>query len=206
MSTTSVARHPTDDALELYALGRLFEADLEVLEIHLLVCSECQERCVEVDKYVAVMKDVCRQTPALPIKLPRPAFVTNPLRLPAPVWAGALAAGLMVLALPLLNHSTTAPTGGETELNLVASRGGESVETAGGPLRLKIDTADLAPFPSYVITVVSASGAQIISSTVTPQGRHLTLRIPQAPASGSYWVRVNGPEGQPVREFSLRLK
>ena len=45
--------HLTEDALEVYSLGRLSsEEDLATLEEHLLVCAYCQTRLEKVDQFV----------------------------------------------------------------------------------------------------------------------------------------------------------
>jgi hypothetical protein len=53
--------HVSDDTLELYALGRLTECDLEHVEQHLLRCPECVERLNGVERYTRTMRETLRQ-------------------------------------------------------------------------------------------------------------------------------------------------
>jgi hypothetical protein len=48
--------HFTDDSLEKYAIGTQPEPDLGVIEEHLLICGECQDRLKVTDAYVAAMR------------------------------------------------------------------------------------------------------------------------------------------------------
>jgi len=43
--------HPSDDAIELYALGRLPEESVARLEEHLLVCTRCQDALRKEDAF-----------------------------------------------------------------------------------------------------------------------------------------------------------
>jgi anti-sigma factor RsiW len=53
--------HPTDEEMELYALGRLPAPRVRDFEIHLLVCRRCQDRMAEADATVAAMREACRR-------------------------------------------------------------------------------------------------------------------------------------------------
>jgi hypothetical protein len=53
--------HVSDDTLELYALGRLTEHNLEHVEQHLLRCSECVERLNDLERYASTMRETLRQ-------------------------------------------------------------------------------------------------------------------------------------------------
>lgn len=56
-----VGQHPSDDDLELYALGRLTEPDLGRVEEHLLVCEECRVRLDEEDAFVKAVRAALRR-------------------------------------------------------------------------------------------------------------------------------------------------
>jgi len=57
--------HQPDDRLELYALGRLPEADLAIVEEHLLVCTSCQERLDELELFAIAMRQAIAAEPAV---------------------------------------------------------------------------------------------------------------------------------------------
>ena len=50
------ARHIDDDDLERYVLGQLSEADAVLIDEHLLVCQECQDRLAHVNQRVQAMR------------------------------------------------------------------------------------------------------------------------------------------------------
>ena len=125
------SQHPTEELLEEYHFGRVSEPLLANLEVHLLVCVPCQNRLREVDRSIAEI----RSAAALWERDSRPAPVTRPvLRMPAPVLATAMAAGL-VGAVLLANHSWRRPhTATPSMVRLVAMRGASNAGVAQGPL------------------------------------------------------------------------
>ena len=204
MSTTVVDHHPNDDALELYALGQFAGLKLENFEEHLLVCDHCRRRLVLVDAYVVGMKDACHNLAAnREIDRQRGpwAWLT---RLPVPVWACATALALIsVVAIPVIIPSPAITH--EVDVTLIASRGSEAASAARGAIRLNIDTTDLTPYSSYSVSLVSASGHEIWSTLAKPEASRLIVRVPISLDAGTYWVRVSGPNREPVREFALHL-
>jgi hypothetical protein len=48
--------HISEDDLEQYAMRTMPEAELDHLEGHLLVCSECRDRLVETEQYVTAIR------------------------------------------------------------------------------------------------------------------------------------------------------
>jgi hypothetical protein len=48
--------HPSSDELEAYSLGLSPDADLEIVEEHLLICERCQDELALTDQYVPAMK------------------------------------------------------------------------------------------------------------------------------------------------------
>ena len=50
------AAHIDDDALEAYSIGRLEETEAAPTEEHLLVCTECRDRLVGWDEYIAAKR------------------------------------------------------------------------------------------------------------------------------------------------------
>ncbi len=53
---TCFDRHFPDDAWEEYAMGMLSEENCTALEEHLLICSRCQDRLAELDKYTQIVR------------------------------------------------------------------------------------------------------------------------------------------------------
>jgi hypothetical protein len=48
--------HPSSDEMEAYSLGLSSDADLEIVEEHLLVCERCQNELALTDQYIRAMK------------------------------------------------------------------------------------------------------------------------------------------------------
>jgi hypothetical protein len=48
-------QHPSDDAIELYALGRLPAESVIPLEGHLLVCEQCQDALQKEDAFAQAL-------------------------------------------------------------------------------------------------------------------------------------------------------
>jgi hypothetical protein len=205
--------HPSDESLELYALGRLQDMRTAVLEDHLLVCTECQDRLADVDSYVYAMKQVCQETVAKAASK-RPSFLAGVLAFPKPVWAGAFAALIICLSIPAVWRNSTVQSGTgqavtEEGVTLVASRGfdnaGAANAHAGAPLRLNIDAAELGSYPAYEFEVVTASGSVVSHAQAKPNAATLSIQVPKGLNTGLYWVRVSTIDKQLLREFGLRV-
>jgi hypothetical protein len=48
--------HPSSEELEAYSLGSSSDADLEIVEEHLLICERCQNELALTDQYIRAMK------------------------------------------------------------------------------------------------------------------------------------------------------
>ena len=51
-----IVQHATDDTLERYSMRTLPAPEVESLEEHLLICSECRDRLESTEQYVAAMR------------------------------------------------------------------------------------------------------------------------------------------------------
>jgi anti-sigma factor RsiW len=60
------APHIDEDDLELYALGRLAQAQAAPVEEHLLVCETCRARLAEWDGYTRAMREAMRRAAVNP--------------------------------------------------------------------------------------------------------------------------------------------
>lgn len=198
MVSESLDPHPSDDALELYSLGRLTDNSTAATEEHLLVCRSCQDRLVDIDNYVLALRQACRESV-------RPAqFNTKWIwRIPAPVWAGAVTLLLLGVSIPLIG--TRQPQEPEIEVTLIASRGLEPVATDARVVRLNIDSTGLPLFPAYTVSVVRSSGREVWRTEIVPNNSHLNVRVPVRLSPGAYWVRVSVGGGD-LREFQLAVQ
>jgi len=206
--------HPSDEALELYSLGRLSEEEAPQIEEHVLVCEDCQSRLKETDEYVAAMRQALHELDKQPesaTERPAPPQ-TFFQRVPKPVWAGALAAvALLIVILP----NAVAP-GPPYEVELAAYRGDAPstrlTAPAGRPLTVRLDLTGLAPQPVFTVEVVDAGGKSVWRQPVTPAGEEAAAALTEPLDAGQYWVRLYGPiagasgSGEILREFSLLVQ
>ncbi|HBY60920.1 MAG TPA: hypothetical protein DEH78_13945 [Solibacterales bacterium] len=194
-----------EEALELYALGRLSPEMEEQFDEHLLVCHACQDRLEQTDSDIATMREMLaqRQPAAGGLQWWKhliPSFT------PRPVWAGALAlfalAAILVPQLPLFQ-----PAPVDVALSVVRGTELNASAPGGAPLRLRIDLTELPAHDRYRVEVVKAAGGVVLSSEAARQDDHL-LASCEGMAGGSYWVRLYAPGtgGQLLREFGLTVR
>ncbi|HVX65467.1 MAG TPA: hypothetical protein VHA11_02635 [Bryobacteraceae bacterium] len=55
------SHHLSEDLLEQYVLAKLAESDVEPVEEHLLVCRQCRERLVDVERFVTTIQAAARK-------------------------------------------------------------------------------------------------------------------------------------------------
>jgi hypothetical protein len=180
--------HPDEDVFEDYAFDRLSEKKTADFEEHLLVCERCQDKFVQVDEYVRLMKAA---TAAYVTEhgLP-PRTRERGLR-----WNAAAAAVLLLTCLTALLSWRT-PSGEPKTVALDAYRGGVSEAPAGQPLDLKIDLKDVRPAAGYRVEIVDSAGRRLWFGG-TP------ARLTQGLAPGVYWVRLSTDTGEALREYGL---
>lgn len=198
--------HLTTDRLEEYAFKRLSEAEVEILEEHLLVCPGCQAALGEVDEYILLMKEATA------------AYLT-PLQETAPrsgagrghsgrsyTGIGYTAGGIALAGIVFLALATRRAAVPEAfEVPLIALRGGSPAMNqarAGTPLQLTVDITGLAAANAYRIEVVDAAGKSVWSGEIPPAPGRLPARIEGGLKSGVYWVRLYAG-GELLREFGL---
>jgi len=186
-------------------MGTLAETRLEAFEEHLLACDSCQDQLLEMEAYVNAMRSASpklRETPRSPWE--------DIFRWPRPAWMVAFATGAFALATTGI-WILTPPA--HTELASVvlhSSRGMEGLATAKAPARtplsLSVDLTELPVFQSYRLEIVTAIGKPVWEAVAHPSGRQITEPSTKGLAAGQYFVRLYGPAGGLLREFSLEVK
>ena len=135
----SRAKHVSEEDLERYSMNQLAEPELGEVEMHLLVCVECQDRVTESDRFVRSMRVAGSKLRREPVWRLWPAWWR-------PALAVAFAVGLLIVAGVHLGSRNAAPA----LAVLQASRGpmpAHSQVPAGRPVQLQMDLTDLAAFP-----------------------------------------------------------
>ncbi len=199
--------HCTDDALELYALGRLEDLRTEALEEHLLICEPCQERLDETDIFVRAMKGAAARLRAEQKAESFAARVARSFRLPAvPMWA-ASAACVCILAVSVVRMREPVPAGAAIAVSLQAERGASQTVAANHPLTLSLDVRGLSLGKSAHVVLVDAAGTTLEQADVAPDKDQVQARFSKPLDPGDYFIRISQPgDADPVREFALRAK
>lgn len=184
--------HGTDDQLEQYALGRLPDSDLPLLEQHLTICAACRERLDDIEDFALGMREALAAEPA-----PRTDWVAW-LRRPAVSMALAFAALVLVVGVFSNEGTRFAPS---ASLQLTAMRGGmpSTVPAREFDLTLADGPLDGGPFR---VEVVNAMGATMWSGLAGDN--HFKVRQRLGP--GDYFVRLYAVSGKMLREYGFRIR
>jgi len=206
--------HPTEDALERFAMGKSAESELDDVEGHILGCPVCLDRVLELESFVQACRDALpefqREQAQLPAKAkPGDWFRGFGFTIPKWSWAPALAA---LAALAIVVPNLHQPTEATVEATLSASRGVEA-----GPLlpartlvRLHLDATDL-PAAATQVELVDAEGRLVWSGTASAQAERITVLTPRL-EHGTYFARLYPmPDGHAdrshlLREFALQVR
>jgi hypothetical protein len=196
--------------MEAYALGRLKGPELDDFEAHLLICAECQDQVAEADEFVAGVKRAAatlqREDP-IPIRS-RP----DTWRFPKfdwfsmPVWAGALAAAALAVAIWIPRDRAASI---EPEVYLQTMRGQKAAMDfvpAGKPFMLKVDMTGLPVMPGYRMEIATASGDVVWQRDIARQGDMASVSVPRSLPADRYWVRLSAAGGTLLREYSLESR
>jgi anti-sigma factor RsiW len=200
--------HCTDDALELYALGRLEVSRTEALEEHLLICEPCRERLDETDIFVRAMKGAAARLRAERKAESFTARVARSFRLPAfPVWAVASVACVCLLAVSVERLRQPAPAGASIAVSLHAERGASQTVAAHHPLSLSLDARGLSLGKSAHVALVDAAGTALEQADVAPDNDQVQAHFSRPLDPGDYFIRICRPgDDDPIREFALRVQ
>lgn len=207
-------KHPSEDALEEYALGLLPEEQVAEIEEHLLICPDCQQRLQETDEFIAVMREATRRWQQNPPPRWRLAWgkVQRWFEIPAVPWAAATAA--VVVIILLLPRLVLEPRDRGAQPMTILLRATRAFETemfarapAGRPLQLAWDPAGLGGDECCRLQVVDSEGRVVVERHVRQQSEGPHARV-EALRPGRYWVRLyaSKPGGLLLREFGLTVR
>jgi len=206
--------HPTEDALERFAMKRSRDSELGEVEEHVLGCPVCLGRVLELESFVQACRDAIpefRKEQALsPEKTtPRNWFRGFSLTLPKWSWAPALAVvALLAVGIPNLRQ----PVRASFDETLSASRGIETgpLLPAGTVVRLHLDAIDL-PTGDTKVELVDEEGRGVWSGDAKVQADRLTIETPRL-EPGAYFARLypmqdgNADRNHLLREFAFQVR
>jgi hypothetical protein len=182
--------HGTDDQLEQYALGRLPDSDLALLEQHLTICAACRERLDGIGDFAFGMREALSTKPE-----PWPDWF-GWLRRPA-VTMG-LAALLVVVGIFSSGGMKFAPS---ASLQLTAMRGEMPSTVPAREFELTLSDGPREGGP-FRVEVVNATGTRVWSGLDVGQQFKLQQRL----GPGDYFVRIYAASGKMLREYGFRVK
>lgn len=209
LNSRSARKCLTDQETEDFLFQRLSGTTREVIEEHLLVCQTCLDKVEAEEEFVQTMRAAARTMESE--QLERAYNATEPAPKPARTWhwqrwglalSGAAALLAVVAIVQLRPSSTVSET--EIALRLARDAGGLTAEAgASQPLRLTPDLSGVPVGAEVAWSIVEQRGGQVAQGSFAPgSGIHL----PQGLKAGAYWVRLQQPSGELLREFSLRVR
>jgi hypothetical protein len=207
-------RHPSDEVLEQYSMGRLDERTSQAFEEHFLICSRCQDNLAFTDAFRKGMQSAAlelrREAGVAGLNAgPREASGFRGLfALPAPVWALGMAA-LVFLAVAGSRWSSLHQSMAQPALVLLQSNRGagnplESSVPAAKPFILVLDAKDLSSQPRYRLEIVDGANREVFGSSAVQNNNQLRATVTKGLPKGDYYVRVYGTEL--LREYSLHAR
>lgn len=193
--------HVTIDELEEYLCGRIAQDRIAAVEEHLLICPGCRVACTRAEADWLAIRQAAVE---LRRDAREPVRRWRGFRMPVPVFGGIAAVALGVF---VLTNIEPAPRG-VSEVSLVATRAvaENAVAKSGTALRLHLDTATLDAQGPFKVDLVDLRGRNLWSGDVSPRSGEATVSIGKALKKGRYWVRLNSPAGEPLREFQLDVR
>lgn len=189
--------HPTEEVLELYALGRLEEDRLGSVEEHLLVCEDCRQAVEQAEEYAQVMRAALEADR-------REGSVRSDARFWSrkPVWVGSVAVAAGLAFVVLAPRMSSPPL--DVSLDAVRSSA-VSTAPAARTLTLHPDRRGL-PAPPYRVEIVDSEGRLVFQGTSEGDGERVRVRTNRKFPAGQYWVRFYSSSGELLREFGLRTQ
>ncbi len=203
--------HATEDMLEAYSLGTLSAQDVEVLEEHLLICPQCQDRLTEIDEYVRHIRVAAAKLRSEGAS--KRAEVHRPFSglaaWPGPIWAAAAVCCVIALIWVVSARRVPQPPAAVT---LQAVRGMRDASAAdapeGQPIKLEADLTGLNIEGLLQLELVDAGGTPVQRADVKPQAGRVSVLLESGLNRGRYWVRLYGaaPARELLREYALRVE
>jgi hypothetical protein len=206
--TNPYSDHPSEEALESFLLNRLPEAELEIVETHILACELCVEQLENIEILIAATKTITIEPEAKPTHL-RFAKASQSwkdknwnqqfsfFRLSLAGAFSAVAIGAVLFSVP-------------REVSLSAYRGRETPIVASWRLlRLNLNATDLAEGP-ILVELVDNSGASVWKGPSVVHNDEVKVTLPRITKRGQHFVRLYNPaqsdaKSELLREFTFQV-
>jgi hypothetical protein len=204
--------HPTEETLERFLLHQSQEAELEVLETHILACGSCVTRLEDLEVWLAATKlalnESLAQKSVKATAHERPSWRRSWFTVRNFSLAGTVAAlALGIVIVPQMIRRA-APV---SEVTLAAYRGMEtSVVPEGHRLHVRLKTADLAEGP-VTASIVNSTGTEIWNGTSVIRHEQVEISVPPVTEAGPHFLRLYAPsqgnsQRDLLREFMFQVE
>ncbi len=202
--------HISEEALELYAMGRLGDPQAAELEEHILFCTDCQEALERVDDFILAFRAAAKQA-RVERREPVSAWTRfwtwvalGRENLRVGMWAPAAATLAVAVAVVVTPMSMREPAIETVRLESARGNAVMAVVKAGNRLHMNLDTRGVPELASYRVELVDADGTQVWSATVKPAAQGLAVTTDKAVSAGQYWLRLYDSRSELLREFGIR--
>jgi hypothetical protein len=195
--------HASDDELELYALDRLPELEVDRVEDHLIVCDPCRDRLEHIGSFALTMRETLRRFPA---HEEREWFRFEWLsRLMQPRFAMAGAFAVMLALLTGIYEARRPSLAAVASLQLTATRANlqEVPPAREFDLTLRDFPATGGPFR---LELVDQAGTRLWAGHPESTPGELRAKIGLPLASGVFFLRLYGDADRLVHEYGFRVK
>jgi anti-sigma factor RsiW len=198
--------HPSEDAWEEYAFGRLPEDQVARLEAHLLACTTCQSTLQRVDNIIHSMRSVSLSGVEVPPASPSvERWIPFPMR-PA-ILSMALGALVLLVGLGVILSRRQQSQLPVALVTLASFRGNATASApTSRPLDLEISEPDIPAAARYSLEVVTLAGDSAWKGAPELSGGKLVGHVQKGFDKGPYWVRLFGADGTLIREFGLQVQ
>lgn len=201
--------HPDDEQLEAYALGRLPSAALDLMEEHLLICQDCQEKVELIDDLKrALSRVVSKDYRPSRWRTWRGLFTSPGWRLRMIPLAGTLAVAAAVGFTALSPRPVAQGPRAEAALGAMRDGGSVTVVPAGRELGLQLDVRGL-DLETYRVAVVDSAGRSVWTEAgvgVSGETDTIPVGLTTGLRAGIYYVRLLRASNQLAREYQLEAR
>jgi hypothetical protein len=197
-----LAGHLNDNVLERYAMRGLSEAEAEVVEDHLCLCLQCQDRLDATAAFIDGLRAALTKSPARDSGWKRLlTWVQEGWGLPMWAGMGAAAAGLIIMTAV-----ATRPVklGAPTMVTLEATRGASTAVHGTGPFDFELFMPE--PAQSYRVELLDGDGQKRWEGSVPGKDGKLHVIVNRKIAVGQYYLHVTEPKTGLQHDYAVRVE
>ncbi len=202
--------HPAEELLERFVLDQSAEAELNVVETHILACDSCVARLETLEIQIAATKLALQE-----LHKAKVARAVAKQQRTANGWFGlpklsligvaaALVLGISIIPRTTVVHAPAA------QVSLMAYRGSDvPVAPKNHELQFHLNANDLNE-TKVEVTLVDEGGNELWKGTAPVQQNEVNVTVPKIAQTGTHFMRLYAPQadGQSelLREFGFQVK